>query len=354
MPDVYGAVNHSVVRALYREMCSTDLEQREGRIIRQGNENSDVDVYRYVTEGTFDAYLYQMIENKQRFISQIMTSKSPVRSCEDVDEATLSYAEVKALCAGNPLIKEKMDLDVSVAKLKMLKSNYTSQQYALEDSIRKDFPKRILAVQGRIEGLEKDLEHFKSIPDPEKGISPMKIGDNIYTDKETAGKALMLALKTVKSSQKHKVGTYKGFDMMLSYDSFNQRFELDLRREMAYSIVIGDSEGGNITRIDNALECIPKHIENSKAQLEGLHQQLEAAKSELGKPFPQEKELAEKSARLAQLNIELNIDKSAKAEGMEQDEKPSIFGQIGQIKSEQTRQRPQNREHKENGLSQDL
>ena len=289
----------------------SDLEQREGRIIRQGNENKEVEVYRYMTEATFDAYLYQTIENKQRFISQIMSSKSPVRSCEDVDEATLSYAEVKALCAGNPLIKEKMDLDVAVTKLKGSKANHTSQQYTIEDSVRKHFPERIAKTEQRIAGLEADLAHFKAQPDVTEGISPMTILNKTFTDKEEAGKALLLACKQIKSKENLEIGSYKGFDMSLSYDSFAQEFHLELQREMSYTVTLGTSESGNILRIDNALDSIEKRIENSKEQLETLNEQLSTAKAELGKPFPQEAELTEKLARLAELNTLLNIDENA-------------------------------------------
>lgn len=287
----------------------SDLEQREGRIIRQGNENSDVDVFRYVTDSTFDAYLYQIIENKQRFISQIMTSKSPVRSCDDIDETTLSYAEVKALCAGNPLIKEKMDLDVSVAKLKVSKANFTSQQYRLEDKVLKEFPQKIQAVEERIRGLEKDFAHFQTVKDPEEGISPMTIGGTAYTDKEQAGRALLLALKEIKSSLESKyIGSYKGFELSASYSLLNNNYTLEIKREMTYTIELGGSDTGNITRIDNALESLGKRIENYNQQLDALHQQLSAAKAEMGKPFPQEQELSEKLARLNELNAQLNMD----------------------------------------------
>ena len=287
----------------------SDLEQREGRIIRQGNENPDVEIFRYVTDSTFDAYLYQIIENKQRFISQIMTSKSPVRSCDDIDEATLSYAEVKALCAGNPLIKEKMDLDVSVAKLKVSKANFTSQQYRLEDKVLKEFPQKIQAVEERIKGLEKDFAHFLTIKDPEEGISPMIIGGSTYTDKEQAGNALLLALKEIKSSHESRdIGSYKGFDLRASYSLFNNNYTLDIKREMTYSIELGNSDTGNIIRIDNALEAFERRIGGSKQQLAALRQQLGTAKSEMGKPFPQEQELSQKQARLNELNAQLNMD----------------------------------------------
>ena len=332
----------------------SDLEQREGRIIRQGNENKEVEVYRYMTEATFDAYLYQTIENKQRFISQIMSSKSPVRSCEDVDEATLSYAEVKALCAGNPLIKEKMDLDVAVTKLKVSKANYTSQQYSIEDSVRKHFPERIAKTEQRISGLEADLAHLKTQPVVTEGISPMTILNQTFTTKENAGKAILMACKQIKSKENFEIGSYKGFDMSLSYDSFAQEFHLELRRDMSYTVTLGTSETGNITRIDNALDSIEKRIENSREQLETLHEQLNTAKSELGKPFPQEDELNEKLARLTELNTLLNIDDKAienaaiaaemKNDKISADEikpmsnvmsesKPSILGRIREMQS---------------------
>lgn len=326
----------------------SDLEQREGRIIRQGNENSKVDVYRYMTESTFDSYLYQTIENKQRFISQIMSSKSPVRSCEDVDEATLSYAEVKALCAGNPLIKEKMDLDVAVTKLKVSKANHTSQQYNLEDSVRKHFPERIAKTEQRISGLESDLAHMKKQPVITEGISPMTVMNRTFTDKEEAGKAILLACKNVKAKESIDIGSYKGFDMSLSFDSFAQEFHLDLQREMTYTVTLGSSDTGNILRIDNALDSIEKRLENSREQLNTLKEQLETAKSELGKPFPQEEELRSKLERLAELNAILDIDgngvenadiaaerNKGKMDGKVGDRKPSILERIKSIKEGQ-------------------
>ncbi len=334
----------------------SDLEQREGRIIRQGNENSKVEVFRYMTESTFDAYLYQTIENKQRFISQIMSSKSPVRSCEDVDEATLSYAEVKALCAGNPLIKEKMDLDVAVTKLKVSKANHVSQQYSLEDSVRKHFPERIAKTEQRIAGLESDLAHIKAQPVISEGISAMTVMNKTYTDKEDAGKAVLLACKSVKAKENIDIGSYKGFGMSLSYDSFTQEFHLDLQRNLTYTVTLGTSETGNIVRIDNTLDSIEKRLENAKEQLDTLNDQLETAKSELGKPFPQEEELQSKLSRLSELNSLLNIDGNAaenadiaaekkkdvdissknKDDGpADSDRKPSILDKIKNIKAEQ-------------------
>ena len=289
----------------------SDLEQREGRIIRQGNENSKVEIFRYMTESTFDAYLYQTIENKQRFISQIMSSKSPVRSCEDVDEATLSYAEVKALCAGNPLIKEKMDLDVAVTKLKVSKANHVSQQYNLEDSVRKHFPGRIAKTEQQIAGLESDLNHLNLQTPVLEGISPMTVMNKTYTDKEEAGKAILLACKNIKAKESIDIGSYKGFDMLLSYDSFTQEFHLDLQRDLTYTVILGTSEIGNIVRIDNTLDSIEKRLESARIQLDTLNEQLETAKSELGKPFVQEEELQSKLSRLSELNTLLNIDGNA-------------------------------------------
>jgi len=277
----------------------SDLEQREGRIIRQGNDNKEVDVFRYVTKSTFDAYLYQMIENKQRFISQIMSSKSPVRSCEDVDEATLSYAEVKALCAGNPLIKEKMDLDVAVTKLKVLKANQAEE---------------------RISGYEADLEHLNTVPKVTEGISPMMILNQTYTDKESAGKALAAAKSLIKGKEAVDIGSYKGFDMALSFDSFSENFVLQLKHEMTYNIILGDSDMGNIVRIDNALDGIEKNLMQARAQLDTVNSEFETAKASLGAPFPQEEELQAKLKRLAELDVLLNMDSPDEQQEQPQEE----------------------------------
>lgn len=348
----------------------SDLEQREGRIIRQGNENKAVDVYRYVTEATFDAYLYQTIENKQRFISQIMTSKSPVRSMEDVDEATLSYAEVKALCAGNPLIKEKMDLDVDVTKLKVAKANHAAQQYSLEDRVRKNLPESISRVEQRIAGLKSDLEHFAAQPTVLEGISPMTVCNAEYTDKEAAGKAILAACKLVKGSAQYDLGTYKGFAMSLSFDSYAQEYHLDLQREATHRISLSSSPTGNIARIDNALTGIESKLKQSEEQLVGLKEQLETAKGELGKPFPQEAELARKSARLTELEALLKLDGGDISEEHGSDEpdivpeskshginaKPSVVKQLAEIKAEKmpaktenTLQKVSNRSRKDIG-----
>jgi len=289
----------------------SDLEQRHGRGIRQGNENEKIYIFRYVTDSSFDAYLYQMVENKQRHISQIMTSKSPARSCEDLDETTLSYAEVKALCAGNPLIKEKIDLDVSVVKLKVMKAEHTNQQYRIEDSVMKHFPESIRRIENRIKGYKIDIEHLKTLPAPaDKKILPMVIMNMEFTDKEAAGNALIEACRKCRARETLDIGSYKGFDMSINYDGFNKEFTLELQNEMSYSVSLGADAHGNITRIENALKNIPSLLENGKAQLETLQSQLENAKGELGKPFPQEAELQEKQKRLTELNYLLSRDTS--------------------------------------------
>ena len=249
----------------------------------------------------------QTVENKQRFISQIMTSKSPVRSCEDIDGDALSYAEIKALCAGNPLIKEKMDLDVSVAKLKILKSNHANQQYQIEDSVLKFYPESIRKTENRVKGYESDLGHLKSCP-VTQNFTPMIVKGEKFTEKEAAGKALIEACKGVKPKETVDVGSYNGFDMAVSYDSFNKVFRLELKREMTYSTTLGSDPHGNITRINNVLDNISKQLENGKSQLEDLNFQLKTAKGELGKPFLHEAELNQKMARLSELNISLNLD----------------------------------------------
>ena len=287
----------------------SDLDQRHGRIIRQGNENEKVDIYRYVTEASFDAYLYQTVENKQKFISQIMTSKSPARSCEDIDEATLTYAEVKALCSGNPLIKEKISLDTEVAKLRASKAEHTNQQYRIEDSVNKHFPELIRKTENRIKGFENDLEHLKTLPAPaDKEILPMVIMGQEFTDKEAAGKAIIEACKEVRKKDSLVIGSYKGFDLAVSFDSFNKLFLFELSREMTYSSNLGTDPIGNITRIDNAVKSVPRLLDESKQQLENLNSQLDNAKSELGKPFVHESQLKQKQARLSELNLQLNMD----------------------------------------------
>ena len=285
-----------------------DLAQRKGRIERQGNQNPLVHVYRYVTEGTFDAYLWQTVENKQKFISQIMTSKSPVRSCDDVDETALSFAEIKALCAGDPRIKERMDLDVEVSKLKLMKADHQSKQYRLEDQLLKYFPEEIEKHKGFIQGFEADLEALAAHPHPEDGFAGMEIRGDTLTDKENAGAALLDACKEVKGSEPVQIGSYRGFTMSVEFSAWKQEYTLLLKGQMTHRASLGTDPRGNLTRIDNALSQMPQRLEAAKAQLDNLYQQQAAAKEEVGKPFPYEDDLRVKSARLVELDTLLNLD----------------------------------------------
>ena len=288
-----------------------DLAQRKGRIERQGNQNETVHVFRYVTEGTFDAYLWQTVENKQKFISQIMSSKSPVRSCDDVDETALSFAEIKALCAGDPRIKERMDLDVDVSRLKLMKADHQSKQYRLEDQLLKYFPEQIEKHKGFIKGLEADMETLAAHPHPEDSFAGMEVRGDTLTDKENAGAALLDACKEVKNADPVQVGSYRGFAMSVSFDAFRQEYTLQLKGQMTHQATLGADPRGNLTRIDNALAQMPQRLESVKAQLDNLYQQQAAAKEEVGRPFPYEDELREKSARLTELDTLLNIDSKA-------------------------------------------
>ena len=281
-----------------------DLEQRKGRIVRQGNQNPTVHVYRYVTEGTFDSYLWQTVENKQKFISQIMTSKSPVRSCDDIDETALSYAEIKALCAGDPRIKEKMDLDIDVSRLKLLKANHQSQQYRLEDNLLTYFPEQIEQNKGFIAGFQKDMETLAAHQPPEGEFAGMLIRGDTLTDKDNAGAAILEACKEIKGTEAVEIGTYRGFTMSLSFEGFHH--QLTLKGAMSHKVELGPDARGNLPRIDNALAALPERLKAVQAQLDNLYQQQAAAKAELGKPFPQEAELQRKSARLAELNTLLD------------------------------------------------
>ena len=285
-----------------------DLAQRKGRIERQGNQNPLVHVYRYVTEGTFDAYLWQTVENKQKFISQIMTSKSPVRSCDDVDETALSFAEIKALCAGDPRIKERMDLDVEVSKLKLMKADHQSKQYRLEDQLLKYFPEEIEKHKGFIQGFEADLETLAAHPHPEDGFAGMEIRGDVLTDKENAGAALLDACKEVKGSEPVQIGSYRGFTMSVEFSAWKQEYTLLLKGQMTHRASLGTDPRGNLTRIDNALSQMPQRLDATKAQLENLYQQQAAAKEEVGKPFSYEDDLRVKSARLVELDTLLNLD----------------------------------------------
>ena len=312
-----------------------DMTQRNGRIIRQGNRNKQVRIFQYVTEGTFDAYLYQTLENKQKFISQIMTSKSPVRSCDDVDEQALSYAEIKALCAGNPLIREKMDLDVDVAKLKVLRADYQSKHFRLEDQLLKYFPAEIEALQSRNRGFEADVQTAEAHPLPEEGFVGMEVGGKHYAEKADAGDAILALCKEIKSTEGIPIGSYRGFQMELSYDTFDKQFQITLKGEMSYRVSLGTDSRGNLTRLDNALAGILGRLERGREQLENLRNQQDAAQVELAKPFPQEAELAEKSARLAELDAALNMEECLSQDGEEvgvdevsEDERPSVLADL--------------------------
>ena len=288
----------------------SDLQQREGRIIRQGNENNEVDIYTYVTENTFDSYLYQLVEGKQKFIGQIMTSKSPVRACEDIDETALSYAEIKALCTGNPHIKEKMDLDIDVQRLRLLKANHLSQRYALEDQIIKELPQQIAKYEQYIEGYLSDMDRLKENTHPnEDGFSPMEVEGTVYTDKKAAGSAILAACKAMTSPEPVPLGQYRGFSMDLSFASLTREFKVTLKGALYYTTNLGTDVFGNILRLDNLLESMEERINTCREQLENTRMQLENAKLEVDKPFPQEDELKRKSARLDELNILLNMDK---------------------------------------------
>ena len=285
-----------------------DLTQRKGRIERQGNQNNLVHVCRYVTEGTFDAYLWQTVENKQKFISQIMTSKSPVRSCEDVDATALSFAEIKALCAGDPRIKERMDLDIEVSKLKIMKADHNSKQFRLEDSLLKYFPEKIEEHKGFVRGLEADMQTLAAHPLPAEGFVGMEIRGDRLTDKENAGAALLDTCKEVKGKDPVQIGSYRGFTMSVAFDSMWKTYTLTLKGQMTHRVELGSDARGNLVRIENALDKMPERLRGVQEQLENLYNQQAAAKAEVGKPFPQEQELAAKTARLIELDMELNLD----------------------------------------------
>ena len=287
-----------------------DLEQRAGRTIRQGNQNPKVEIIRYVTEGTFDAYLYQTIENKQKYISQIMTSKSPARSVEDIDEVALSYAEIKALATGNPHIKEKMDLDIQVSRLQLLKQSFLNQKYEMEDKVAKYFPEKIRQQELLIRQYEEDIRQVKAhTPTDREAFPVMQIGDHIYTEKKEAGQAIIEACKAMKSPEPVPLGSYRGLSMELSYSSVGQEFVIALHGKGTYKVPLGTDIYGNITRIDNKMNELPDNLSRCREQLETAKSQLETAKAEAQKEFPQEKELAEKVARLGELNVLLDMDK---------------------------------------------
>ena len=296
----------------------SDMTQRNGRIIRQGNMNKEVKVFNYVTEGTFDSYLFQTLENKQRFISQIMTSKSPVRSCEDVDEQALSYAEIKALCAGNPLIKEKMDLDVQVAKLKVLKADHQSQKFRLQDKLLTKFPADIRETNAYIAGVKADAQLAAAHPQVQEGFCGMTIKGVTYDEKKTAGERLVLACSELPNAEEKVIGSYRGFELSLRFDTFRSEYQAILKGQRRYPVALGTDPLGNIIRLDNSLNNFPERINSAENELATLHQQQAAAQIEVEKPFPQEEELTEKSARLAELNAQLDVDE--KSHDPEQDE----------------------------------
>ena len=287
----------------------SDLEQRAGRIVRQGNENKEVDIYRYVTEETFDAYLYQLVENKQKFISQIMTSKSPVRTAEDIDEASLSYAEIKMLATGNPHIKEKMDLDIQVARLRLLKQNFLSEKYALQDRIVKYFPAEIKRHEERIEGYEEDISYLKDQDQghPEENFM-MEIKGKSYTEKTDAGEALLSCCKEMKSPEPVVIGIFRGFEISLSFDTFSKEYAVEVKHKMRYKTPLGNDARGNISRIENLFSGIEKRINGACEKYENILKQYENAKVEVEKNFEHENELAEKERRLAELDTMLNMD----------------------------------------------
>ena len=324
----------------------SDMTQRNGRIIRQGNMNKEVKVFNYVTEGTFDSYLFQTLENKQRFISQIMTSKSPVRSCEDVDEQALSYAEIKALCAGNPLIKEKMDLDVQVAKLKVLKADHQSQKFRLQDKLLTKFPADIQEMNAHIAGLKADAQLAAAHPQGKEEFCGMVIKGVAYDEKKTAGERLVLACSELPNAEEKVIGSYRGFELSLRFDAFRTEYQALLKGRRKYTVPLGNDPLGNIIRLDNSLNNFPERITAAENELTTLHQQQAAARIEVEKPFPQEEELAEKSARLAELNAQLDVDE--KNHEPEQDEeeqedvprRPSVLAALDEKKDEAEPVRP--------------
>ena len=313
----------------------SDMTQRNGRIIRQGNQNKQVYVYNYVTESTFDAYLYQTLENKQKFISQIMTSKSPMRSCDDIDEQALSYAEIKALCAGDPRIREKMDLDVQVAKLKVLRGDFQNQKYRLEDKLLKTFPEEIQKQKTRIAALQQDSQIAAAHPQDKENFCGMTIKGMVYDDKKAAGERLLLARQEMPNADMMLLGTYRGFELNIRFDSFKNEHQAVLRAELSYPVSLGDDARGNIIRLDNAIDNFADRIADAENALQNLEQQKQAAEVEVAKPFAQEEELAEKSARLAELNALLNIDRSSAQDSPEKTEeapttRPSVLAALGE------------------------
>ena len=318
-----------------------DLEQRAGRIVRQGNMNPDVHIYRYVTEKSFDSYLWQTIENKQRFISQIMSSKSPVRACDDVDETALSYAEIKALCAGDPRIKEKMNLDVEVAKLRLMKADHESKRFRLEDQLVRFYPEQLRQQEDYIAGFKADIQTLSDHPVPQEDFVGIELLGKAYADKSAAGETLLALCKTAPHDHDTAIGHYRGLSVTLSYDAFNAQFQLLLRGEMTHIVNLGADARGNLLRIENALNNIPVRMQKAQEQVDSLHQQIEAAKLEITQPFPQALELTTKSALLAELDALLSMDKSAPMNN--KSEKPSVLASLERGSSGMQKDTPQRR-----------
>ena len=310
----------------------SDLQQRLGRIVRQGNENEEVEIFRYVTEGTFDAYLYQLVENKQKFIAQIMTSKAPVRVADDVDETALSYSEIKALATGNPLIIEKCNLDMEVAKLNMLKASHLNQVYGLEELVYRKYPAEITRLTERIAGYEKDVELAKAHPKAQEGFCGMEVEGQHYTEKEDAGKAIIDVCTKMTGSDAVLLGQYRGFSMVLAYDGMSNEYRITLKGTLSHTVTLSADVFGNITRLDNALENLAGNLDGERAKLEEAKVQLENARTELATPFAREEELTEKAARLKELNILLNMDEKDKTlidEAPDEGEEPPMRKAVG-------------------------
>ena len=310
----------------------SDLQQRLGRIVRQGNENEEVEIYRYVTEGTFDAYLYQLVENKQKFIAQIMTSKAPVRVADDVDETALSYSEIKALATGNPLIIEKCNLDMEVARLNMLKASHLNQVYALEELVYRKYPEKITRLTERIAGYEQDVALAAAHPKAQEGFCGMEVDGRHYTEKEGAGKAIIDVCTRMTGSDAVLLGQYRGFSMVLAYDGRSNEYRITLKGTLSHTVTLGADVFGNITRLDNALENLAGNLDAERAKLEEARVQLENARTELATPFAREDELAEKTARLKELNILLNMDEKDKTlidEAPDEGEEPPMRKVVG-------------------------
>lgn len=321
-----------------------DLEQRKGRIVRQGNRNKKVHVFRYVTEGTFDAYLWQTVENKQKFISQIMSSKSPVRACDDVDETALSFAEIKALCAGDPRIKERMDLEVDVSRLKIMKADHQSNQYRLEDNLLRRYPEQETKLKAYIEAMKEDMQTLAAHPHPKDGFAGMTVMTDELVEKDNAGAALIEAAKKATGLDPVTVGTYRGFKMSVTLEEFGTKYVLTMQGKATHQATLGSDPRGNLIRLDNALALMPQRLQALETRLEEVYQQCEAAKAELGKPFPFEEELRDKTARMILLDAELNLD--AKGGGQTEkivakSERPSILNKLKNTPARTTPGKPQ-------------